>query len=233
MTEVADPPKAALNVPVSFGGVNLGQETASIGIKIDRKHLTLNTADKAFSGHRLIGRIILGHFDDGPDTANNQASMFDSDCSVDGAFDVKRFGVNSVYFATGLTFSLADVDIEDLSHFSKGTGRLIVEEIADLPEPEPEKKTPKSWQLKFTGKWAEVRMDEIFKPDSQITKGFDAKNIQTVGDLVKWQSDERNQLVDLPGVGPAKVQEIEDTMMVFWADNPEAAEEAAGDLDSE
>lgn len=226
MTAVADPPKAALNVPVSFGGVSLGQETARIGIKIDRKNLTLAKADKAFSGRRLIGRIVLGHEDESPD----QTQMFDSDYCVEGAFDVKRYGVNSVFYATGLTFGLADVDIEELSHFSKGTGRLIVDEIAELPEPEPEDKTPKSGALKFTGKWADVRMDEIFKPESVIAKGFAAKDIVTVGDMVNWQKDERNQLIDLPDVGPKKVQEIEDTMMVFWASNPEAAEQAAGEI---
>ncbi len=226
MTALSDPPKTALNAPVAFGGVSIGEKTARIGIKINRKNLTLETADKAFSGRRLIGRIVLGHEDESAD----QTQMFDSDYSVEGAFDVNQFSTNATYFGAGLTFNLAEIDIEDLAHMSKGAGRLIVDEVTDIPEPEPEEKTPKSESLKFTGEWAKVRMDEIFKADGVIVKGFAAKDIVTVGDMVNWQKDDRNQLIDLPGVGPSKVQEIEDTMMVFWASNPEAAEQAAGEM---
>jgi len=37
-----------LDIPVQFGGVSIGDQTARLGVSIDRKSLNLNAADEAF-----------------------------------------------------------------------------------------------------------------------------------------------------------------------------------------
>jgi len=125
--------KTILDVPVSFGGVSIGQDTARVGIKIERGNLALDRADECFCGKRLTGKIILGRRDD----AKGQGKLIeDTDYEVAGAFDVKRIGVSPAQISTGLTFALASVDVGDLSHFAKGQGRMVVENVAELPDGE-------------------------------------------------------------------------------------------------
>lgn len=122
--------KAVLDVPVEFGGVSIGENTARLGIRMDRSVMNLLAADEAFCGHRLNGSIVLG----GSDDARGQGKLLDDmDETVTGTFDVKRIGVNSKSITTGLTFSLADIDIGTLARFSKGSGRLIVNGVSELP----------------------------------------------------------------------------------------------------
>ncbi len=121
---------ACLDIPVEFGGVNIGDGTARLGIAIDRGVLNINAADEAFCGKRLSGRVVLGHSDE----SAGQTRFFEDDHQVEGVFDVKRIGVNLKQISAGLTFSLASVDVRELAKLSKGSGRLIVEQIEDLPD---------------------------------------------------------------------------------------------------
>lgn len=118
-------------IPVEFGGVSIGRTTARLGVNIARSSLSLETADELFVGHRLTCRITL----DKSDEKNGQKSLLkDGNHRLDAICDCKRIGANADTIATGLTFSLGDLDIAELAKFSKGAGKLIVSDVAAIPE---------------------------------------------------------------------------------------------------
>lgn len=124
---------AELEVDVQFGGVSIGDETARVGIKIDRTLLDLEKADDMLCGKRLTGRIEVC----APGEQNGQQSlpgMKDSRPHLDGTFDVKRFGVGLKEFSCGLTFGLGSIDVSELAKFAKKNGRLTVTDAQFLPE---------------------------------------------------------------------------------------------------
>lgn len=120
---------AVLAVPVEFGGVSIGDQVARIGVKVSRERLNINAADDALCGKRLTGRIVRGDFNPA------QKTLFDDvKYEVAGAFDVKRFGVNTKEISFGLSFSVESIDIGELSHLAKQTGGLVVDAIEAIPE---------------------------------------------------------------------------------------------------
>lgn len=124
-----------LEIPVEFGGVSIGKATARLGINVARSNLTLESADEIFVGHRLTCRITL----DRQGEANGQKALpgvGDANHRIDAVCDVKGIGANADTIRTGLTFSLADIDIAELAKFSKGEGKLIVSNVAEIPAEE-------------------------------------------------------------------------------------------------
>lgn len=120
----------ALSCAVEFGGVSIGDGTARLGLKIDRSNLNIDAADEALCGRRLKGRVVV--LKDGEQA--NQTTFLDGvRHEVSSIFDVKRFGVAPRNITCGLTFSLADIDVEALSHFAKQKGRFIVDEVSAIP----------------------------------------------------------------------------------------------------
>jgi hypothetical protein len=213
---------SCLDIPVEFGGVSIGDGTARIGIAIDRGVLNINAADESFCGKRLTGRVVLGHSDESP----GQSRFFDDDHQVEGVFDVKRIGVNLKQISTGLTFSVASVDVSELAKLSKGSGRLIVESIEQLPDDSDEDNDDDDEQgelpgtLKAEGPWRDVQLDTLF--EGQVLKSLKKAVGRTVGDLADWTAVENNRLTDIEGIGPGKAEKIENRLMQFWQDNPDA-----------
>lgn len=215
---------AVANVPVidivvSFGGVSIGEKTARLGVNCDREVLDIDRADEAFCDRRLSGSVVLGHTADAP----GQAVLFDdTDHVVRGVFDVKGFRVSSAKIGTGLTFSLNDIDVAELAKFSSGTGRLLVDEIADIPEDEEKaiaQHVPGT--LRSEGPWRDVSLDTLFDPKQVIRKSLAAANINTVGELADYTASDQ-RLTDIEGIGETKAAAIEDRMVDFFADNPNA-----------
>jgi len=208
-----------VEIPVSFGGVSIGQSTARLGLRIDRSHIDLIQADELFCGHRLTGDVVLGNRDDG----EGQTTMFDTDFIVSGHFDVKQLGVNADRLSTGLTFSLKDVEIETLAKFSKGVGKLVVREVgaipADAPSEHDEDHVPGT--LKAAGPWRDVPIDTLI--GGALLKSLTKAGIDTVGALSDYTASEQ-RLTDLDGIGPSKAELIEETMLRFWQDNPQYAQ---------
>lgn len=120
-----------LNLPVSFAGVSIGEGTARVGCKAPRDLLTLVRADEILCGHRLIGRIVQCKSNE---AANQTAFLDGTKHEIPGSFDVKGFRVTPDDICFGLTFSLRDVKVEELPHFAKKSGRLIVEMVTAIPE---------------------------------------------------------------------------------------------------
>ena len=118
------------NGGVKFGQVSIGHTTARLGVKIDRGVCDVSKADELFCNRRLIGQVVLGNHED----AAGQKKLVETDRTVKGVFDVKGFSVNASQIGLGLTFSLADIDISELAHFSAGAGRLLISEIGKIPD---------------------------------------------------------------------------------------------------
>jgi hypothetical protein len=205
--------------PVKFGGVSIGEATARLGVSIDRSVLNIVAADELFCGHRLTGRVIRGRTGD-----QAGQTTFVDDFALDAVFDVKRFGANQSTISTGLTFSLPDIDLATLAKMSKGAGRLVIKAIAELPDDSPahddEDDDAPDESLKAEGPWAEVKLGELFK--DSLLKSLNAAKLYTVGDLANFSRNPDNRLTDLEGIGPGKAEKIENRMLQFWADNPDA-----------
>lgn len=210
--------ESVLDIPVQFGGVSIGEATARLGVKIDRSVCSINAADDIFCGHRLNGRVVLGGSDDQP----GQTRFLDTDDYVDGVFDVKRFGANSKEISTGLTFSLRDVDVAELAKFSKGSGRLIVNNVGELPEDSKADDDEGSEEidpsLEAAGPWQHVPLSDLFH--GALLKSLNEAGLNTVGDMAKYTA--ANRLTDIDGIGEGKAAKIEERMLEFWRANPGA-----------
>lgn len=203
------------NEPVEFGGVSIGEATCRLGIRINREHCNINMADDVFVGHRLTGKVVLGGSDESP----GQGKFLDNEHCVEGSFDVKRVGVTPETITTGLTFSLKDIDIAELSKFSKGAGRLMVEGVGDIPEDAPDEHDEDKDQisLKFDGDDPrDCKLSRLF--DGVILKGLLEGKLDTVGMLADYTSANKD-LTDLPGIGPGKAEKITKTLIEFWKQN--------------
>lgn len=154
--------------------------------------------------------------------------MFDTEIEVEGTFDVHRFGVGAEAYTTGATFKLNEIEIGELARFSKGAGRLVVMANAPIPQDEVEESDEDdtgSLPGTFASNqpWRKVSMDTLFS--GSVLKALKGAGINTVGDMHDFQQPTKsghiNQLADIKGLGPAKVQQVEDRMMEFWRDNPQ------------
>ena len=118
--------QAVLDIPVSFNGVSIGDGTANIGVKIDRKHLDIMAADESLCGRRLSGRVIVIQNGDDPKQKMIAADMKHELAST---FDTKSFRVSPKYITTGLTFALGEIDIDAptpmLSRYSRWIGDTL------------------------------------------------------------------------------------------------------------
>lgn len=217
--------ESVLDLPVDFGGVSIGDRTARVGVRFDRSAITLADADMAFCGHRLSGLVKLGGKNDG----NGQQVMFDKDLCLEGTFDCKRISADSKQISTGLTFALKDIDIAELAKLSKGSGRLIVLNVAELPDDsddddadDDEELRRQPGELLSSGPWHDVELSTLF--DGQPLKSMKKAGIKTVGDLSDYTAADK-RLTDLDGIGPGKAQAIEDRMLQFWEDNSQYSQD--------
>lgn len=222
---------AVLDVPVEFGGVSIGLATARLGIKIDRSVLNIVAADEIFCGHRLSGRVIKGRSGDSP---GQMGLVDDIDEYLDAIFDVKNMSVTASAIGTGFTFSRADVDIETLSKMAKGSGRLVIRDVGDIPEEEKSEKESQEapGTLKSEGPWANYPMSKLFS--GSLLKSLTDVGINTVGQLADYTKADK-PLTDLAGIGPGKAEKIENRMLQFWKDNPDSGmtQDDPADPDSE
>ncbi len=123
---------AILTIPLTYGNVTVGDETISVGVKTERKNLTLSSADKQLIGKRLIGRVTCR-----PESGENpeQGSLIDDgEVEVEGAFDVHGIHVTRKKLSFGLSFARSSVDITIITDFAKRSGNLVITEIGDIPK---------------------------------------------------------------------------------------------------
>lgn len=123
-----------LELDVKYGNVNIGMDTCRLGITIERSKLSISQADKNLCGKRLVGTILAraGEAQSGQESL----PMIEADVTLDAAFDVKSFGVTRRNISAGLTFALASINVETLSHFAGRQGTFSVTNIGEIPDEE-------------------------------------------------------------------------------------------------
>jgi hypothetical protein len=131
-----DAPAAVLDLPVTYGNVSIGDKTARVGIVIDRSQITVTRADKSMVGKRLIGRILANPPEERNPDQGRLDGMDAEIVTLAGAFDVKALGVTAKTISCGLTFALASIEVDQLAHFAKRIGRLVVDAVEALDEDE-------------------------------------------------------------------------------------------------
>lgn len=215
-----------LELPVEFGNISIGSETAKLSVKINKERLNINAAEELLCGRRLSGSVQLG----GADDSNGQSKLFEVDVTVDGTFDIHRFGVGPKEYTSGLTFKIAEIEIGDLAQFSKGKGRLLVESNIEIPhdvaDDDDENETNQTLPGTFKSDlpWRKVSMDTLFR--GAILKALKGAGIATVGDYADFFEPSKSGYSktlaqDVKGLGPAKITEVENRMEEFFRDNPQ------------
>ena len=127
--------ESVMELPVSYGGLSVGDKTARIGVSISRGNLSITKADKAFCCKRLD--VSIKAMSNGAQADNQPLpGMEGSDWEVGGVADVKGWSTNGKSITFGLTFNLENVEVETLSHFPKREGTLVVDAVEDIPEEE-------------------------------------------------------------------------------------------------
>ena len=221
------------DLPVDFGGVSIGKETARLSVKIDRNMtgLSPNEADELFCGHRLTCKVIQRSNDDDPNQTTMVPDLYET---VEGHADVKRMGVSASHIGFGLTWSLADVDVKTLALFSKASGRLVVFAVAPIPEDAPDDSDDEAEvdelasTLRGAGPWRDVELSALFDPEKSLYKHLAKAGLLTVGQLADYTASDK-RLTDIPGIGAAGEELIGKRTTQFWAayEEPEPAEAGA------
>lgn len=212
--------------PVKFGAVSIGKKTGKVSFSIQRQFCQLSRADELFVDRRLRAKAILGRSAD----AAGQTAFIPADVEVSAEFDVKGFRVGSDAFTSmGLTFMLKEVSLEDVSHLSGGTGRLVVTKVSEIPSDavdEPFVDDPDQQLLPSSGPWTEIPIKEAMpKITPALVKSLAANGITTVGTLADWtKAHGEFWAKDLGGVGPAGREKLEKWDAEFWQRNPQYAQ---------
>lgn len=214
------------DVPVAFGQVGLGKTLGRIGIKIDRQQLSLDDCDALLCGKRVTGTVHLGRKDDSP----GQKSLIEGrDIAVAASFDVNGFRVTPEMLGMSLSFNLESIELADVAKLSKGEGRFVAAASDEIPEDERLNDTgddddDDQRSLLVEGPWKEAPLADLF--DGAMLKSLNKAGLKTVGDLAAWSASDK-RLIDIPGIGGAKAEQIEETMERFWESNPGAGDEWA------
>ena len=123
-----------LELPVTFGGLSVGDKTCRIGMSVSRANFTVAKADKHLCERRLTVELIARS--KGASAGQESLPGCDNDRSVSGVCDVKGFSASGKAISFGATFVLSGVDVEELSHYPKRDGRLVVTGISAIPDGE-------------------------------------------------------------------------------------------------
>jgi ERCC4-type nuclease len=75
--------------------------------------------------------------------------------------------------------------------------------------------------------WRVVPFTLLNLPQAIVEKLYEAE-LATVGQLADWTAAGR-ELTDIPGIGPAKAEKIEEAMEAFWSVRTDSAESAAAE----
>jgi hypothetical protein len=122
--------KALLRIPVRFKNLSIGDQTTTLGFSVARDRLNVDAAEQAFCGKRLKVRILIGAGTD-PD----QGILWDDvTYDVEGIADAKKFSVTPKLISSGLCFNIDGVDIEELAHFAKRDGVVLITKIAEADD---------------------------------------------------------------------------------------------------
>jgi len=133
MPEILD-----LNLDCNFGGVSVGDQTCSVGVKLAREKVGLAQASETFCGRRL-GIIMKRGPAGGEDPRQNRIpGTEDAFDEIAASADVKRLSLDPKDYSFRLTLSIGEVDPGTLAHFAKRSGKLEIKSAELLPETDDE-----------------------------------------------------------------------------------------------
>lgn len=119
---------AAVTVNAKFKNVNLGDETARLGIEIPCGEMQVMKAVSLFRGSQCKVTITLGD--------KEQEDMLGAKGIpvIESVVNFKSVTIKQKVYNVGLTFNLADVTPEEIAHFAQQSGHISVERIGAIPE---------------------------------------------------------------------------------------------------
>lgn len=129
--KASEPP--ALEFPVGFGDVSIGEKTARLGIVVSRGNLTVTQADRNLCGKRLSVKVMARS-----SGSADQPSLpgLEDDIEMDAVADVKRYGVSPKTISTGLMFMIESIDISALAKMAKREGVVTILDAEEIPAEE-------------------------------------------------------------------------------------------------
>jgi hypothetical protein len=246
------------DIGCDFGVVSLRAQVITFGMKVSRTEMNLDEVDRRLCCKRLTGKLVRG----GRFAAPNQAllpGMEGEAHSVEGAFDVKRYGVNANGYTFSLSFSAGSVDANECQKLANSAGRLIVSHVEDLPDEDDgeddeghddhEDVGPITKPIKFPAAAASPscladlkRDDGAAMPLSTLkqfgtTKGI-TKSLKaavgggTVGHLEKFMANNPEFWHrDIKGIGKEKLTTLQDAHLAFRQQHPMVSDEDRSDVD--
>ncbi len=247
------------DIGCDFGVVSLRAQVITFGMKVSRTEMNLDEVDRRLCCKRLTGKLVRG----GRSAAPNQAllpGMEGEAHSVEGAFDVKRYGVNANGYTFSLSFSAGSVDANECQKLANSAGRLIVSHVEDLPDeddgddddghddhedvgPRPRTKAMTFDAAPSPACLADLKLDlgaamplstlEQFGTTKGITKSVKAVvGGGTVGHLEKFMAaNPEFWHRDIKGVGEEKLTKLQDAHLAFRQQNPMVSDEDRSDID--
>lgn len=118
--------------PCQFGGVSIGDMTGRISLKIAKNRINVSTAEKLFCGRRVNCRLVARPVDEDPDQQHFDG--METKIAMEAVVDVKRFASDPHNISIGVTCSLQEVDVTELSRFAKKFGQITVIDSQSLDE---------------------------------------------------------------------------------------------------
>jgi len=128
-----------LKLPVHFGGVSIGEDTAAIGITLTHEDLAIKSPDtppvlrayELLCTRRLKVILTLGRRDEG----ETQGKLLETDITINGTCDTNSLGVTTKSLGSRLSFALSEVNASDIAQFAKRDGFMtiasLMEQLAD------------------------------------------------------------------------------------------------------
>ncbi len=123
--------ESILSLPVKYGKVSIGENTASIPIKCNLSDLSLAAAYKQLCGKRITGNL---EAQSAGAQAKQKSLVEGANLNISAVFDVKGFSFNKKKISTTISFMLESIDIETLAHFANREGTVTALEIEEMPE---------------------------------------------------------------------------------------------------
>lgn len=125
---------ALLELGVDFKIVSVGDKTASVPVSFGRNALSLTKTVEHFCERRLTGCIIAKPA--GWEGDEQALPGMEADTELHGTFDTAKVSVGGKSYGVNLSFKLNEIDVATIAEFAKRKGKLIVNEVAALPENE-------------------------------------------------------------------------------------------------
>lgn len=228
---------------VQYGGVSVGDHSASVAFSFDREKLTPERADALLCGKRLEVYCCVGT-DPEPDQQTLDG-VEDNRPIVRATADSPRLGMSPKKWAGRLQFSLEEMNASKLIGLAKRTGSVMFNVLGPIPEREaadestkpeaPRLPIPAEPKRKRRDDWAATPIEELAKFKNEDGKPYLTKakcealreselEIGTVGRLETVIRTDRTWASKVRGLGPKWIDRVTDALIAFRLAHPVPSE---------